>query len=219
MHRIYHAGVFFIRWGFLLFFFFGLVFQPVLAASEIPLQFFTYSQIKLSEQDDFSELPLASGSGTYTTDENGQTQLDFRFSTLIPNTMYQLSCYRTALPPIDLHSENLCPNGDWTDYGFRSDAEGNGTLGFHLPSPLPESTQELVTILTLSTPELGRTSRVQLLSILPAKEIVATPVIEKTTEPQRMRWSVLIGGLLFVGLGAWWVAKRTLTRQEEQKEV
>lgn len=169
----------------------------------VSLQFFTYSQMKLPAYDAFTKFASSSGSGTYTVEETGQAQLDFRFTALVPNGQYTLTCFRTSLPPIKLGDASFCSSGDWGKYSFRSDAQGNGTLGFHLPSPLPESSNEVFTVLALSSQ-----NRVHMLSVLPEQERIPTPAKPKNAVQARigfLAFAILVAG----GVAAsWWIVKR-----------
>lgn len=169
----------------------------------VSLQFFTYSQMKLPAYDAFTKFASASGSGTYTVEETGQAQLDFRFTALIPNGQYVLTCFRTQLPPIRVNDASICSDGDWGNYSFRADAQGNGTLGFHVPSPLPESKEGVSTVLALSSQ-----NRVHLLSVLPEQERIATPTATKNNTRARagfIAFAILVAG----GVAAsWWLVKR-----------
>ncbi|EKD87519.1 MAG: hypothetical protein ACD_36C00041G0003 [uncultured bacterium] len=184
----------------------------VLASETIPLQFFSYTQMKLPVSGVLESWQEASGSGTYTIGDSGEVQLSFTFSSLVPESSYQLMCFRTQLPPTNLTDEQICSDGDWSKYSFRSDGSGAGTIGLRLPALLPETTAEQTTVLALSYSPNGASSSVHLLSIIPMQEEAAK---SEAAQPQKMRWGIIIGGLLFVGLGAWWVWKRTLPKTSD----
>lgn len=172
----------------------------------------------------------ATGSGTYTVDGD-KAQLSVIFEKLIPSSVYTIWCSRVTFPPKAAVVDKPCGKADGSENMFTTDAAGNGTI-FVRMNPLEESTKETASVVALVYHSDGKTSgalpgafglntHVQLLSILPAKETI-TEQIKETAEQvrQETRWWLVFGGLMLVGLGAWWVKKRTLSElPDETKDV
>ncbi len=173
----------------------SFVILPFVWASEtVSLQFF-------SGQDMFEAIP-ASGSGTYT--QGQKNQLDIQFTGLKLRQTYDIGCFRSGLPP-KITKENVCPGVDWSQYRFQSDNNGEGTVGISFDFPLPESTDELYTVIGLVYD-----GKAQLLSILPQREVIPTP-----TEPKKImsaRAGFIALALLVVGglAASWWLVKRRM---------
>lgn len=167
----------------------------ILASFVIPLQFFTYAQMKLPYTEDKSldNWQNASGSGTYRSADVGKAQFDFSFSGLAPNSLYQLQCFRLTVNASGF-DKKVCDALDWSTFTFRSDAKGEGTIGRRLETPLQDSSKETVTSFAL----LYQGKDVHLLSIIPARESVQ----ETTTKSRPAAFWIIFTSIVILVVGA-----------------
>lgn len=160
----------------------------------------------------------ASGSGTYTMD-GGKVDLSLTFEKLVPRGVYSVWCSRLTFPPNAPLTITPCGLPDGSTNTFQSDASGNGTIHIVLPSPLAESSKETVTAILVtyhsdsnshgdSLGEFGKTTHVQLLSLIPAKEEAPPlPVVPKSGYEKPIPWELVGFVTVAVAIGAWWIWK------------
>ena len=118
----------------------------------------------------------AGGHGAYGV-EGDHAELTLSFQKLVPLGRYILWCTRVAAPPRDTTVEKTCGAPGGLLHSFSADAQGQVALHLRL-QVLPDSTQEMATILTLTYERdvvtwdgdlggYGLNSHVQLFSVLP----------------------------------------------------
>ncbi len=184
------------------------IFHAPVYARVIPMQFFTYRELRLPGPD----APNASGSGTYD-DNREKPSLSLSFQRLVPNALYSVWCSTVRLP-MTVANSRPCGALDWSNDAFRTDSSGNGTVYTPLPSPLPPSMREEVTMISVvyerdgrphqDTKSWGTASYPQLLYFYPS---FASSRAESTNQVSPW-WTAGILGMLT--LGAYAVAYKFL---------
>lgn len=174
-----------------------LFYAPVYARV-VPMQFFTYRELRLAGPD----APSASGSGTYD-DNSEKPSFSLTFQHLVPNALYTVWCSNVILP-MKITGSRPCGAIDWSNDTFWTDAVGNGTVYTPLPSPFPPSTKERVTMISVvyesdgktatDTTNFGITSYPQLVYFFPSFES-ATQIPNQRSGISVWAWAGL-GGLV-----------------------
>lgn len=162
----------------------------------------------------------ATGKGTYTLDGE-KAEVSLTFEKLVSNGVYTVWCSRITFPPNAAVVDKPCGATDGSENKFVADESGNGTIYVKFFSPLEESTKETVSSLVLvyhsdgktygaSPGDFGLNSHVQLVYLLPAKEVVAEPTQGTAgTAADSSRLGLFVIVIILISGGAWWLKKRT----------